>query len=419
MTSTMYYGLRGELIATDSSDNLVDVVIAPAGTTSPPGRGTFIIDDEAWKMIEAAFRKREGVDLLIDYEHQSVGGKHGRLDGTVPAAGWIRSLRYDPKVGIIASVEWTDEARKLIRTKQYKYSSGYYAIDKKTRRVAEIVSVAITNTPATPGIPALAAKKEKPTMAKKTKTTKKATLDLLGDKVRMILQEDGEGVAEEVVEQVDEVGVALAKLKTALGLSEATTPVEIINAAIAKVTGEGEGDGEGEGEAEEGMSALKVKLSLKANATVKQVLGKVDTVMATNVSGKEYTALKDRLETLESGQRETEAQTLVTRFVDEGRLNPNDKENMAWATASAETDPDAFEKLMTNAPVRWKPGQVVSESKGAGKSERQTKIEEAIVEFKHNSDKLDGIECWAFVNSSLSLEGLEALNTTERKALKV
>ena len=74
--------------------------------------------------VIADFRKR-GVDLPIDYEHQS-DTPEAKRNGLVPAAGWIRDLRVDD-TGLWGRVEWTDTAREMIARHKYRYLSPSFA----------------------------------------------------------------------------------------------------------------------------------------------------------------------------------------------------------------------------------------------------------------------------------------------------
>ncbi len=52
-------------------------------------REPFKVDEQALMAMVAAFQSR-GVDLVIDYEHQSLQGERA------PAAGWIKGLEARP-----------------------------------------------------------------------------------------------------------------------------------------------------------------------------------------------------------------------------------------------------------------------------------------------------------------------------------
>ena len=67
----------------------------------------------------------EGVDLVIDYEHQ-VDAPIARPSGPVPAAGWVKDLRVKPD-GIWGRVVWTEKARQMIEAREYRYLSPVIA----------------------------------------------------------------------------------------------------------------------------------------------------------------------------------------------------------------------------------------------------------------------------------------------------
>ena len=76
-----------------------------------------------------------GTDLPIDYEHQTLGGTYSSPNGQAPAAGWIKSLRSEPGIGLLAEIEWTEQARKMIAAKEYRYLSPVAIIRKNDRKL--------------------------------------------------------------------------------------------------------------------------------------------------------------------------------------------------------------------------------------------------------------------------------------------
>ena len=95
-------------------------------------KGDFIVDDESVELIKLYFSGRK-VDLVIDYEHQS-------LDNTqAPAA-------------VTAKVKWTDKAEEYLRNREYRYLSPVVLIRKSDRKAVAVQSVALTNTPAIDGM---------------------------------------------------------------------------------------------------------------------------------------------------------------------------------------------------------------------------------------------------------------------------
>jgi phage I-like protein len=102
---------------------------------------TFTVDELAWANVESEFSRR-GVDLVVDYEHQSLSGDKA------PAAGWITALRWEPGHGIQAHIEWTEEAAGYLESKEYRYFSPVFTINEQGT-VTGLKSLALTNAPRT------------------------------------------------------------------------------------------------------------------------------------------------------------------------------------------------------------------------------------------------------------------------------
>lgn len=434
MNDAFLYGVTTELKVGDgdSRTSLVDIVVLPDGKVTTSRKGSFIIDEVSWASIKASFAKR-GTQIVVDYEHQSVGGDYARVDGLSPAAGWIHSLRYEPGVGIIASVQWTDKARAMIVAKEYKYPSASFYINKKTGRVTELVSVAITNTPATPDIAPLAASdkraKRRADMAKhKSKGGKKRspTFDLLSDKIRMTLQEatpeEEAAVVEAVVEEIDEVGAAIADLKAALGLGEDASPADVVRAAIERLGATKEEGREDEGVAVKDLKEVRAALMLKDDATVHTMIAKINRDKATSVSASEYKVLSDKVQALEGDAREREAEELVSGYVEAGKLNPNDADKMEWAQKQAAKDAEAFVSLMDGAPKLFEPGRVVDkgEARRDGKTSRQKLIDEEVQSYKDNAPSgiFGDSSMESIVNTGLRMKDEPVMTEAETKVLE-
>ncbi len=126
------------------------VLLAPWGTVES-SNGSFVLDDESARLAVAAFQEH-GTDLPIDYEHQTLGGTYASPNGRAPAAGWIKSLSVEPGVGLVAAIEWTERATKLLASKEYRYLSPVAIIRKTDRKLVAIHSAALTNKPAIVGM---------------------------------------------------------------------------------------------------------------------------------------------------------------------------------------------------------------------------------------------------------------------------
>lgn len=103
----------------------------------------------AQKLIEKLASRKN--DLLIDYEHQSL---RTSLNGQpVIAAGWFKHMEWRDGSGMwLKQVGLTNKAKAHINEKELRYTSPVFAYDKKTGEILEIISVALTNTPAVDGM---------------------------------------------------------------------------------------------------------------------------------------------------------------------------------------------------------------------------------------------------------------------------
>lgn len=102
-------------------------------------------------------RQRQRVnDTLIDFEHQSIRSvQNGQR---VEAAGWFRQLEWRDGGGLYATgINWVGDTAELIAAKKLRYVSAVFTYAADTGEVMEIISVALTNTPALDGLDALAA----------------------------------------------------------------------------------------------------------------------------------------------------------------------------------------------------------------------------------------------------------------------
>lgn len=118
-------------------------------------KGDFLVDTESYHSILNHF-KAHGVDIPIDYEHQTL------QDVQAPAAGWIKDLSLKTD-GVYAAVEWTARAAQYLAGKEYRYLSPVVNVRKSDRKALMLHSAALTNTPAIDGMTAIvnSAKHEK------------------------------------------------------------------------------------------------------------------------------------------------------------------------------------------------------------------------------------------------------------------
>jgi len=126
------------------------VLLTPWGAVESTN-GSFIVDEDAVRLTAEAFVEH-GTDLPIDYEHQTLGGRYASPNGQAPAAGWIKHVFGEPGVGVLAEIEWTDQATAMLASKQYRYLSPVALIRKTDRKLVAIHSAALTNKPAIVGM---------------------------------------------------------------------------------------------------------------------------------------------------------------------------------------------------------------------------------------------------------------------------
>ena len=143
------------------SDGLVkdEAHLLPAGDFAPTdGRvlpvASFKLDETIAHSVISKMAARKN-DTLIDYEHQSLyASDNGQ---PVIAAGWFHEMDFRADGLWAINVRWTETAKRRIAEKEYRYVSAVFAYDKKTGAVADVISIALTNTPALDGLQSLAA----------------------------------------------------------------------------------------------------------------------------------------------------------------------------------------------------------------------------------------------------------------------
>lgn len=296
-------------------------------------KGDFQVDQESFRAMKQEFDSR-GLDLVIDYEHQTLDGVQA------PAAGWIKEL-VPLKDSIGAKVEWTKRAAGYLRGREYRYLSPVVLVRKADHKAVCLHSAALTNTPAIDGMFAVVNK-----------------ADLNGKR------EGGTGMDEQLLKQ----------LAALLGLAEGATAQEILAAFQAKMeeakaakagTGrekageeagktakgpEGEGtktDGagaEGDGEEEKVVAnkAICSLLGLKGGAATSDALA---AIMALKNTGDRV--LSTRVRELEAKLAKKEADEVVSLALKAGKIAPTQKE---WATAYVLKDPAGFSDFAAKAP---------------------------------------------------------------------
>jgi phage I-like protein len=86
-----------------------------------------------------------GIDLPVDFEHQN-DIPEAKLNGPVPAAGWIKELRADAG-GLWGRVEWTATAAEMIGRKEYRFLSPSFLFHPKTRQIVKLKGAGLVHNP--------------------------------------------------------------------------------------------------------------------------------------------------------------------------------------------------------------------------------------------------------------------------------
>ena len=115
------------------------ISVLPLGHVTS-AKGEFNVDGESFSAMKAQIAQR-GVDLVVDYEHQTLTGEQA------PAAGWVKEL-FLSDGQIKARVEWTDKAKAYLESREYRYLSPVITVRKADNKATGLHSIALTNTPA-------------------------------------------------------------------------------------------------------------------------------------------------------------------------------------------------------------------------------------------------------------------------------
>ena len=103
-------------------------------------KGEFEVDEDSLREMKAQIA-RKGVDLVVDYEHQTLKGVEA------PAAGWVKELKLEDG-NIMAVVEWTPRGAEYLKNREYRYLSPVVNVRKTDNKAVGLHSLALTNTPA-------------------------------------------------------------------------------------------------------------------------------------------------------------------------------------------------------------------------------------------------------------------------------
>ena len=267
-------------------------------------KGTFLADEESLEQINRQFKAR-GIDLVVDYEHQTL------KDVQAPAAGWIKEL-FLQDGAISAKVEWTKKAEEYLKNREYRYLSPVIRNRKQDGKVIGLHSVALTNTPAINHMFSI--------------------------------------VASDTFQGPEELGgstMDLEKLIKLLGLAKGATEEEILKAMEETVKSKGEKQDPVEGEALVANKTLLDLLGLKAGAATEDVAAAIMALKAGARESEQAAGLEKRVKELEYQIAKRESEDAVALALKAGKITPAQKD---WAVEYALKDSKGFAAFADKAP---------------------------------------------------------------------
>lgn len=250
-------------------------------------KGTFVFDDAAAASVMSEYAEH-GIDLMLDYDHASLGtGIDPALSGK--AAGWFNIEVRNGELWAV-NVRWTPPAAEALRRKEWRFMSPAFGTDD-SGRVASLLNVALTNLPAT--------RKLEPLMAANIIHLGGGMLDAATVKKALEALAGGDA----------EACMAILTDMIASAASGGETPAEEPAAELAE---EPSAEEEVEEEAAAIMAATSRLTRLTGKTTIGAAVEEVERLhaIAVNVEKREAQLAKDR-EALEYSQRKENAITLT------------------------------------------------------------------------------------------------------------
>lgn len=301
----------------------------PVGQASLEDGPEYFVTEESWNLVRSNIERR-GIELVVDYEHQTMNG------GQAPAAGWCKEWRFIHDVGIQARVEWTEKARSYLESNEYRYFSPVFELAKSKDGkliLSRVHNVALTNDPRTNNIKAIIAKLQ----------TGQVTMEFLRQ-LASLLGLSETATEEEVSAEVEKLRQKASELAGVLGLPPEAGYEEIVN-AVKELSGSSEMASK-----EVVPAKLLSAIGLHEKAGIELVMAKIKT-MQTDTT--EATDLKERIQRLEEQIAKGNSRELLAKYA--AKFSPamlaekGDSGNPLWATL-AKNDPKGFEQIAKTLP---------------------------------------------------------------------
>ncbi|MFH2124934.1 MAG: phage protease [Pseudomonadota bacterium] len=302
------------------------VLLLRAGTSSTIDGVVYQVDDVAMNSMIREFQANQ-LDVVIDYEHQSLKGDKA------PAAGWIKDLeaRQD---GLWARVEWTPTAHEHIANREYRYMSPVFWKETKSDRPVILANAALTNNPRIRDYPPIA------------NNSGGIAMNLLQKLIGLFGLASTAG-DEEVVAQVNgmvsantAMSKALSGLAKLVGLDDKAGPEKVAEQVTQEVN---KAKAAGGDKVLIPNSVLSI-LDLPVTAGENEVTGAIQGLKA---GSGQHADLLQEINALKDRDAERTAQDLVDGGMKVGKLIPNQRD---WALEYAKKDPKGFEAYLNKAP---------------------------------------------------------------------
>lgn len=321
--------------------------LLPSGTFKGlEGDGPYHVDDPQ-AVIDATLAAAGGVDLPVDYDHQTLWSPSNGQPA--PAAGWIKA--YEARSdGVWGLVEWTQAAADRLADRQYRYLSPVFWHDP-AGNVIRLEHAALTNTP---NLELAAVASRLPNHKHGGEMDPKLLAALIA-----ALGLPAETSAEQLVAHAKTLatrdtatGQILAAMAKSLGLAVTATP-EAVQVAVADILA-----ATNETAQVLGLSGPTKPAFLAAHA--KELLAAKEGQARTAapdptryVPMEQFRAVNDRLGAIETRLAGDTATRAVDAAMAAGKVVPATRD---WALAYASKDLAGFEGFVKTAPAVVKPG---------------------------------------------------------------
>ena len=299
-------------------------------------KGRFVFDEAAAQAVLSEYQ-RHGIDLMIDYDHASIGDSKADPALAGRAAGWFGLELRNGELWAV-NVRWTPAAAAALKAKEWRFMSPAFALDGD--RISSLLNVAITNLPATRQLePLMAASVTAPGENCMNPELVKKALDALA-------AGDAEGA----------LGILKDLIASAAGGEEAAEPAELVDPAAEAMA-----DKPAEEEKpEEAVAAASRLMRLTGKASLVEAVSQVEIFRASHLELEtERQKLAEERKTLEAAER----RKLCTELVTLGCRSPAE----VWADDSASA-PKAYLAAMPLADLRAMHGDAVKSSAKAVKA---------------------------------------------------